>query len=314
MSEVNCLPSGDQYEPFERIYQWRGNDPVCADAMRLGENALKEGRVAAVLLAGGMASRLGCEFPKGMYPIGFNGESLFEIFADKIHELQKKYGRFVPLYVMTSDATDEQTCKFFQDQTTIWLTGTTTPEQQLSETHYLMLGMNGATWGGHSVEDVEYSSSFDTLAQRRQANLERAWERLTSRSLAENAKFFAVKAYKAYADGSFASHSSFLELETPKRTDSLSLFLRSLYHKRGALMPYCQTIAQGLWLMVLTLCAWAAIRLRRHPAVAVLALTLLGLTLYVLLLEVWPRYLFLYAPFYVILASMAFEKPLCFKR
>jgi len=46
----------------------------------------------------------------------------------------------------------------------------------------------------------------------------------------------------------------------------------------------------------------------------VLALTLIGLTLYVLLLEVWPRYLFLYAPFFVILASMAFEKPLSFKR
>ena len=116
MSEVPCLPSADQYEPFERIYQWRGNDPACTDATRLGENALREGRVAAVLLAGGMASRLDCEFPKGMYPIGFNGESLFEIFADKIHALQKKYGRFVPLYIMTSDVTDEQTRIFFQEK------------------------------------------------------------------------------------------------------------------------------------------------------------------------------------------------------
>ena len=116
MSEVNCLPSADQYEPFERIYQWRKDDPACADATRLGENALKEGRVAAVLLAGGMATRLGCEFPKGIYPIGFNGESLFEIFVGKIQALQKKYGRFVPLYVMTSDATDEQTRVFFREQ------------------------------------------------------------------------------------------------------------------------------------------------------------------------------------------------------
>lgn len=116
MSEIPCLLSADQYEPFDPIYRWRGNDPNFADAMRLGENALKEGRVAAVLLAGGMASRLNCEFPKGMYPIGFHGESLFEIFAGKIHALQKKYGRFVPLYVMTSDATDEQTRKYFHEQ------------------------------------------------------------------------------------------------------------------------------------------------------------------------------------------------------
>ena len=31
MSEVNCLTSADQFEPFDRIYQWRGNDPVCED-------------------------------------------------------------------------------------------------------------------------------------------------------------------------------------------------------------------------------------------------------------------------------------------
>ena len=204
--------------------------------------------------------------------------------------------------------------KVFQDQTTIWLTGTTTPQQQLSETHYLMLGMNGETFSGHSPADVEYSRSFETLSERRAANLSRAWERLTSRSFSENAHFFAVKAYKAYGDGSFASHSSFLELETPKRTDSLSLFLRSLYHKRGALMPYCQTLIQGVWLAVLTLCAYACFRLRKHAGVPLLALTLVGLTAYVLLLEVWPRYLFLYAPFFVVLASMAFEKPLSFKR
>ena len=37
--------------------------------------------------------------------------------------------------------------------------------------------------------------------------------------------------------------------------------------------------------------------------------TLIGLTAYLLLFEVWPRYLFLYAPFFVILSSLAFDKP-----
>ena len=204
--------------------------------------------------------------------------------------------------------------RIFQNESTRFLTGTSTPQEQLSTMHYLMLGMNGETYGGHSVGDVEFSQSFETLQERQHANLQRAWERLSSRNLLENLHFFAGKAFKAYADGSFASHSSFLELEIPKRTDGLSTFLRSLYHKRGALMPLCQTLAQGLWLGVLTLCAYAAIRMRKNPAVQVLALTLLGLTAYLLLLEVWPRYLFLYSPFYVILASMALEKPLSFKR
>ena len=204
--------------------------------------------------------------------------------------------------------------RIFQNESTRFLTGTSKPQAQLSTMHYLMLGMNGETNGGHSVDDVAFSQSFETLEERQRANLKRAWERFSGRSLLENVHFFAGKAFKAYADGSFASHTSFLELEIPRRTDGLSTFLRSLYHRRGALMPWCQTLAQGLWLGVLTLCAYAAIRLRKNPAVALLSLTLLGLTAYLLLLEVWPRYLFLYAPFFVILASMAFEKPLCFKR
>ena len=79
-------------------------------------------------------------------------------------------------------------------------------------------------------------------------------------------------------------------------------------------MPYMQTLYQGVWLGVLTLCAVAAFRQRRNPTAALLCLTLVGLTAYLLLFEVWPRYLFLYAPFFVILGSLALEKPLSFKR
>lgn len=204
--------------------------------------------------------------------------------------------------------------KLWQNGATAYLAGSAKPEEQLSATHYLMLGMNGATFGGHSTGDVEFSTSFATLSERQSANLKRAWERVSERSLAENLRFFTVKAYKAYADGSFAAHTSFLELEVPKREDGLSAFLRSLYHKRGALTPYCQTLAQGVWLTVLGLCAAGCIRSRRNPAVAVLALTLLGLTAYLLLFEVWPRYLFLYAPVFVILAALALDKPLFSKR
>ena len=47
----------------------------------------------------------------------------------------------------------------------------------------------------------------------------------------------------------------------------------------------------------------------KRIGIALLALTLLGVTAYLLLFEVWPRYLFLYAPFFILLASMALDKP-----
>lgn len=197
----------------------------------------------------------------------------------------------------------------FQRAATTFMTGSAVPEGQLSMTHYLMLGMNGETYGGHSPDDVTFSQSYVTLMERQNANVQRAWERLTGRSLMENTKFFTVKAYKAYADGSFASHSSFLETDIPERTDALSVFLRRLYHKDGDLMPHCQALVQSLWLGILALCAAAAFRHRNRSVIALLSLTLLGLTAYLLLFEVWPRYLFLYAPFFVVLASLAFDKP-----
>ena len=195
----------------------------------------------------------------------------------------------------------------YQKTSTVYMTGSDKPEAQLSMTHYLMLGMNGATYGGHSQADVDFSSSFPTLEERQKANLQRAWERVGERSLGENIRFLTVKAYKAYADGSFASHSSVLALDVPERTDGLSQFLRRFYLKNGDLMPICQAAAQCLWLGVLALCAVGAFRHWKRPVAALIGLTLIGLTAYLLLFEVWPRYLFLYAPFFVILAALAFE-------
>lgn len=195
----------------------------------------------------------------------------------------------------------------FQNASTAYLAGSANPDGQLSATHYLMLGMNGETFGGHSPDDVTFTESVERLEDAQRANLARAWERLSARTLAENLKFFSVKAFKAYNDGSFAAHSSFLALEIPKRTDALSIFLRQFYHARGAYNLLYHTIVQGVWLGVLTLCAYAAFARRKNATVAMLSLTLIGLTAYLLLFEVWPRYLFLYAPFYAILASMALD-------
>lgn len=200
--------------------------------------------------------------------------------------------------------------RLFQSEATKFLTGSARPEGQLSATHYLMLGMNGETKGGHSPADVEYSLSFPTLSQRQSGNLQRAWQRVSERTVGQNASFFATKAYKAYNDGSFAAHTSFLEMEIPKRTDALSAFVRSFYHARGSMSRHMHTLVQCLWLGLLTLCGYTAITRRHSGAVALLSLTLLGLTAYLLLFEVWPRYLFLYAPFFVILAALAFDRPI----
>jgi UDP-N-acetylglucosamine/UDP-N-acetylgalactosamine diphosphorylase len=86
-----------------------------AEARKLGEEALRAGRVACVLVAGGQGSRLGFEHPKGMFSIGpVSGKSLFQIHAEKVLALAIRYGAPVPLLVMTSDATHDETEDYFE--------------------------------------------------------------------------------------------------------------------------------------------------------------------------------------------------------
>jgi UDP-N-acetylglucosamine/UDP-N-acetylgalactosamine diphosphorylase len=80
-----------------------------------GEAALRRGEVAALVVAGGQGSRLGFDKPKGLFPVGPAGESLFQLFAEQVRDLGARYGPPVPLLVMTSPATDADTRAFFAE-------------------------------------------------------------------------------------------------------------------------------------------------------------------------------------------------------
>ena len=93
-----------------------GADWTQAQAQQRGEEALRSGHVAAVIVAGGQGTRLGFNQPKGMFPIGpVSGRTLFQFFADRLLAVNEMYGCRIPLYIMTSDATDQQTRDYFDD-------------------------------------------------------------------------------------------------------------------------------------------------------------------------------------------------------
>jgi len=84
-----------------------------AEAIQLGQKALAEGTYAVMLVAGGQGTRLGFPHPKGMYPIApVSGATLFQIHLEKVVALSRKYGVAVPLCMMTSPATHEETVEF----------------------------------------------------------------------------------------------------------------------------------------------------------------------------------------------------------
>jgi len=84
-------------------------------AIAQGCEALDEGQVAVVLVAGGQGTRLGFDHPKGMYPVGpVSDSTLFKILAEKIVALGRRHGRPLPFCIMTSHATHAETIEYFE--------------------------------------------------------------------------------------------------------------------------------------------------------------------------------------------------------
>ncbi|MHC4571383.1 MAG: UTP--glucose-1-phosphate uridylyltransferase [Planctomycetota bacterium] len=86
-----------------------------AQARELGEELISTGKVAALVVAGGQGTRLGFNSPKGNFPISpVKNKTLFQIFAETITAVSKKYQAHCPWYVMTSPLNYAETREVFR--------------------------------------------------------------------------------------------------------------------------------------------------------------------------------------------------------
>ncbi len=83
----------------------------------IGIEEIRNGKVAAVLLAGGQGTRLGFDKPKGMFNIGVNRELyIFECLINNLMDVLKVAGVWIPLLIMTSEKNNEDTINFFKEK------------------------------------------------------------------------------------------------------------------------------------------------------------------------------------------------------
>lgn len=95
-----------------------------------GLTAVRDGKVAVVVLCGGQGTRLGFDGPKGMYDIGLpSGKTLFQLQAERLRRVCALAGGSgsarnggaaaevamprIPWYIMTSPLNDAATREFF---------------------------------------------------------------------------------------------------------------------------------------------------------------------------------------------------------
>ena len=136
-----------------------GDRVAWQEAHRAGELHLAGGHVAAVMVAGGQGTRLGCSDPKGMFPVGpLSQKSLYQWCCEQLLFRSRKYHCSIPYIIMTSEATHEATVRFFHehrffglDQADVWFicqgmlpaVDQETGEVLLAEEHSLALSPDG---------------------------------------------------------------------------------------------------------------------------------------------------------------------------
>lgn len=149
------------------------------DARKAGQQALAAGRVGVVIVAGGQGTRLGFDSPKGMYPIGpLSGRTLFEFFADSLLAIGAEYSIRIPLYLLTSPLTHEETVAYWKqndhlglapEDVIIFCQGTmpaidaATGKLLLSSKDSLSLSPDGH---GGTVRALKVSGCFDDAQKR----------------------------------------------------------------------------------------------------------------------------------------------------
>ncbi|MFN0007559.1 MAG: UTP--glucose-1-phosphate uridylyltransferase [Planctomycetota bacterium] len=118
LSTEPSAPAAEEFEaakvfPVERTHE---QERRALEARRAGQEALARGEVGWLLVAGGQASRLGIDVPKGMFPVGpVTGRTLFEWFARKLLAARGRFRAAIPWYVMTSEANDAATRSYFEE-------------------------------------------------------------------------------------------------------------------------------------------------------------------------------------------------------
>ena len=83
---------------------------------QIGLKALKERKICAVLLAGGMGTRLGSDDPKCMYNIGITKPVyIMQRLIENLMDVVREAGTYVPLFIMTSDKNHDKTVGFMEE-------------------------------------------------------------------------------------------------------------------------------------------------------------------------------------------------------
>lgn len=92
-------------------------DAKKSDFEKIGIDAIRQGKIGALLLAGGMGTRLGSKDPKGMYNVGLTKTLyIFECLINNLMDVVNLSGEYIHLFIMTSEKNNDATIGFLKEK------------------------------------------------------------------------------------------------------------------------------------------------------------------------------------------------------
>lgn len=111
----NDLQKADKITPIKAMTKTE-IDLKKSQFEKVGLEALKNKKVGALLLAGGMGTRLGSDNPKGMFNIGKTKDVfIFQRLFENLMEVVKACGEWIPFFIMTSEKNNDATVNFLKE-------------------------------------------------------------------------------------------------------------------------------------------------------------------------------------------------------
>ena len=172
--------------------------------------------------------------------------------------------------------------------------------------HLVMMGLNKDTCGAWNSKDVTFSYGFgDDREGRKKAQIEEIKKRLGDFGVSGLLEFETNKALSIFNDGTFAwGHEGNFYAETyPLKNTKAGPFLRDLFYHTGKKNKILATVQQAVWLFVLGLCA-LAVFLKKNKNMTILVISLIGIILFNFIFEMRARYLLVFVPVFIVVATM----------
>ena len=186
-------------------------------------------------------------------------------------------------------------------------------ERRFGMSHFFMMGLNEKSGGAYSDDDVNFSASIESAKERTSANFSRAIERVRSMGASGYVKHTCKKILTAYHDGTFAwgMEGSWYNKIVEDVNQKMAPFLQSLFYPDGSRYEVLKNSEQLVWIFTLlftTLAGFFRENEESRDTIDIIKLSVIGPTMFQILFEVRARYLFLYVPFFCMLAAVGFSR------